>query len=192
MVQETHLYATQILLKTDAGRRSRLNDWYPTDRDERKRFIGLIGSMGQVKVPRLANYWSKHKLFFLPTPKSAMSRNRFELLLRIWHFADNEQAVQSNRLYKIENNLNFKFPRHLYTWREDMYRRKGSSLEGSTSFPAVASKEKTSIWDQALQTVQGKRIYMESLCLCGKRYHRWHVSNWKYCLKISTTSFGWG
>lgn len=82
MVHETNLYATQVLLSADAGPRSRLHDWIPTDHNEIKRFIGLIGWMGMIKVPRLADYWSKHKLFSFPTPKSVMSRNRFELLLR--------------------------------------------------------------------------------------------------------------
>lgn len=82
MVHETNLYATQVLLSADAGPWSRLHEWIPTDHNEIKRFIGLIGWMGMIKVPRLADYWSKHKLFSFPTPKSVMSRNRFELLLR--------------------------------------------------------------------------------------------------------------
>jgi len=32
-----------------------------------------------------------------------MSRNRFELLLRFWHFSDNKKAPGGDRIYKIRN-----------------------------------------------------------------------------------------
>jgi hypothetical protein len=41
-----------------------------------------------------------------------MSRNKFELILRFWHFTDNETSDKSDRLYKIRNILdktNFNF-----------------------------------------------------------------------------------
>lgn len=46
-----------------------------------------------------------------------MSRNKFELILRFWHFADNETSDKSDRLYKIRNildKINFNFE-HLHT-----------------------------------------------------------------------------
>lgn len=105
MVNETNLYATQILEKTDAAPRSRIHDWTPTDCQEMTKFIGLLGWMGLVKVPKLADYWRRSELYALPLPKNTMSRNRFELLLRFWHFANNDEAQQHNRLNKIENIL---------------------------------------------------------------------------------------
>lgn len=106
MVDETNLYATQQLLNADAAPQSRLHKWYPTCAGEMKRFIGLIGWMGLVKLPRLCDYWSTNELFSIPLPKKVMSRNRFELLLRFWHFANNEEAAADNRLCKIENVIN--------------------------------------------------------------------------------------
>lgn len=32
-----------------------------------------------------------------------MSRNRFVLIIRFWHFADNEQAPETVRIFKIRN-----------------------------------------------------------------------------------------
>lgn len=34
-----------------------------------------------------------------------MLRNRFELLLRFWNFANNETALEGGRLYKVQNLL---------------------------------------------------------------------------------------
>lgn len=102
MVNETNLYATQILEKTNVGPNSRLHDWTPTDRKEMTKFIALLGWMGLVKVPKLADYWRRSELYAIPLPKNTMSRNRFELLLRFWHFANNEEAERNNRLSKVE------------------------------------------------------------------------------------------
>ena len=107
MVDETNLYATQHLgTLDDVGPRSRLHRWTPIDISEMKRFIGLIGWMGLVKVPKLSDYWNTSELYSLELPKTTMSRNRFELLLKFWHFANNENAPQGNRLHKCENVLN--------------------------------------------------------------------------------------
>ena len=35
-----------------------------------------------------------------------MSRDRFELLLRFWHFSDNESAVDVDRLFKLRKKCN--------------------------------------------------------------------------------------
>lgn len=32
-----------------------------------------------------------------------MSRNRFELILRFWHFSNNEEAPENDRIFKIRN-----------------------------------------------------------------------------------------
>lgn len=107
MVDETNLYATQILEKSaDVGHSSRLHNWVPTDYQEMRKCIALLGYMGVVKVPELPDYWSKNKLFSFELPRNVMPRNRFELLLRFWHFADNDNAEPGNRLHKIEKFFN--------------------------------------------------------------------------------------
>lgn len=68
-----------------------------------KNFIALLGWMGVVKLERLADYWSKSELFSIPFARSLMSRNRFQLLLRFWHFSDNEDpSAKTNRLHKLQ------------------------------------------------------------------------------------------
>lgn len=66
-----------------------------------KRFFGLIIWMGIVKLPEIHLYWSKDAAYAQSLPVSVLSRNRFELLLRMLHFCDNENENHDDRLYKI-------------------------------------------------------------------------------------------
>ncbi|CAH1979895.1 unnamed protein product [Acanthoscelides obtectus] len=63
-------------------------------------FIGLQIWMGLFRAPKLADYWSKKKIY-VNQIAGVMSRNRFELLLANWHFQDNQTADTSDRLYKL-------------------------------------------------------------------------------------------
>ncbi|KAI4472918.1 hypothetical protein M0804_015556 [Polistes exclamans] len=86
--------------------------WTLTNKNELKRLFGLLIWMGMVNLPSLRLYWSQDPLFSQTFPRSVMSRGRFEILMRMLHFADNEAAVANNRLSKIkfiidELNTNF-------------------------------------------------------------------------------------
>lgn len=70
-----------------------------------RKFIGLVGWMGLVKLLCLQDYWSTNDLYDIPLARNAMSRNRFELLLKMWHFSDNTLAGTS-RIHKIEEIMN--------------------------------------------------------------------------------------
>lgn len=103
MIDQTNLYATQQLeLQDDVGHASRLHKWKPTEREELLKFIGLIGYMGLVKYLSLQDYWSLIPLYNNALVRNTMSRNRFEILLTMCHFADNIEAG-NNGLRKIEN-----------------------------------------------------------------------------------------
>lgn len=49
---QTNLFATQILLNTDATPSSRLREWVPTTNSEIRNFLGLIAWMGLIKLPK--------------------------------------------------------------------------------------------------------------------------------------------
>ncbi|XP_017796976.1 PREDICTED: piggyBac transposable element-derived protein 4-like [Habropoda laboriosa] len=98
IVEETNRYAEKILFEKTS---SRLDKWKPTDKTEIKRLFGLIMWMGIVKLPEVHLYWSKDAAYAQSLPSSVLSRNRFELLLRMLHFCDNENEDQNDRLYKI-------------------------------------------------------------------------------------------
>ena len=58
--------------------------------------------MGLVQMPTIRHYWCRRKLFEKNILTQVMSRNRFELLLKVWHFSNNENCPENDRLYKIQ------------------------------------------------------------------------------------------
>lgn len=105
MVVETNRNADQVLSKHRLTKSSRFIKWVPTNDVEMKQFLGLLMWMGLVQMPSLKDYWSLKMLYknSVTKTKNIMSRNRFELIIRFWHFSDNEQAPESDRIFKIRN-----------------------------------------------------------------------------------------
>ncbi|XP_064601226.1 piggyBac transposable element-derived protein 4-like [Liolophura sinensis] len=102
MVTETNRYAAAEINKQRPLRRhSRLNDWRDTNAVEMKKFLALLLHMGPVSLPTIEHYWSTNNLYKNTLFGSIMSRNRFQLLLRFWHFTDNANADATDRLYKL-------------------------------------------------------------------------------------------
>ncbi|XP_068235663.1 piggyBac transposable element-derived protein 4-like [Palaemon carinicauda] len=86
--------------------------WIPTDFDEMKKFIGIILCMGLVRLPKIELYWSKKKVYDYSFVCKHMKRDRFTLLLKCFHFNDNDLDDKSNKLYKIQpllDKLNQRF-----------------------------------------------------------------------------------
>lgn len=106
IVQQTNLYATQELLVNDTSSQSRTHAWVPVTINEMVKFLGLIGWMGLVKLPAIKDYWRVHKLYGVPLARTVMPRNRFELILKFIHFADNSVADPNDRLCKLRELLN--------------------------------------------------------------------------------------
>lgn len=108
IVVNTNLYANQYITERIVTEEitpgSRLNAWYDTTEDEIRLFLALLIWMGLDKKPSLKDYWSKNTLYSNEISKY-MSRNRFGLLLKFIHFADNEQCPPGSRLHKIEHLL---------------------------------------------------------------------------------------
>lgn len=101
IVEETNLYATQTLLEINAEPNSRLHNWEPVTQEDIRHFLGLVGFMGIVKLPSLADYWSQDEIFQIPFARKIMSRKRFEIILRMIHFSDNS-APHPSKLHKIQ------------------------------------------------------------------------------------------
>lgn len=104
IVQQTNLYAEQCIGTDEPSDHSRLKSWIPTNQTEIKRFFGIIMWMGLVPLASIDRYWSTNKLYKNDISK-VMPRNRFEILLRMLHFGDNETADKSNKLYKVQGIL---------------------------------------------------------------------------------------
>lgn len=70
-----------------------------------KRFFGLLLYKGIVSMSNISDYWSQELMFKNAFASNFMSRNRFELLLRMVHFSDNEENVYNVRLHKTQGLL---------------------------------------------------------------------------------------
>lgn len=103
MVIETNRNADQILNGRRITKASRYSKWTPTDSDEIKLFLGLLIWMGLMPLPSIKNYWSVKTRYKNHVASKIMSRSRFELLLRFWHFSNNEEALENDRIFKIRN-----------------------------------------------------------------------------------------
>lgn len=100
LVEQTNLYAAQEIQKNPLTRSSRLTRWVDTNNSEMRVFLGLLLHMGPCSFPSIEHYWNKDVMYEMRFWKSVMGRNRFQLLLRFWHFADNSLPSE-NRLRKI-------------------------------------------------------------------------------------------
>jgi hypothetical protein len=80
-------------------------DWTPVTLDELWIFLGLYFLMGIIRKPSMKDYWSTSPLLTTPVFPTAMSRNRFEAILRSLHFADNSRGDAQNKLWKLGSFL---------------------------------------------------------------------------------------
>ncbi|KAJ8942607.1 hypothetical protein NQ314_010028 [Rhamnusium bicolor] len=84
---------------------SRFTRWKDVDASEMKIFLGLLLHMGPYTLPTIDRYWNTDTFYKTTFWSSIMSRNRFQLILRFLHFADNS-GDSNDRLYKIRPDLN--------------------------------------------------------------------------------------
>jgi len=105
-VSETNRFAEQFLHATTLKRKSRAHNWSPTNSTEMKKFLGLLLTMGMVKKSLIADYWSTDPIVATPVFNASMPRDRFELLLKFWHFSDNQAMPEGDRLFKLRGVCN--------------------------------------------------------------------------------------
>ena len=109
MVDQTNLYAAQYIEshpELEEKPRSRVHDWQDVTVNEMKKFLGITLLMGLIKKPSIQLFWSKDPLWHTPIFKRAMRRDRYIIILKFLHFADNGDApdrVDPNRdrLFKV-------------------------------------------------------------------------------------------
>jgi hypothetical protein len=109
LVSQTNIYAETEFLRIGSAPISRLSQWKPINKNEMLTFIALIIDTGTIRVNRLNDYWKKYHLFNFTCFSNYMSRDRFLILMRCFHFAPNIEANQDqpqDRLYKIRPLIN--------------------------------------------------------------------------------------
>lgn len=106
IVECTNAFAmTKITRTAEASKNARIRSWSETNLAEMKHFFCLILYMGLVKLPKIADYWSKDEIMGQNFPRTVMSRNRFELLLQMIHFSQDDDNNQSDRLHRVKHLL---------------------------------------------------------------------------------------
>ena len=69
------------------------------------KFFGITIEMGLVQMPKVSYYWSSSQLYESEIIRSTMSREKFELLLKFWHFANNDEKHPSqDTLFKLHQH----------------------------------------------------------------------------------------
>lgn len=107
IVHYTNMYGSRMKESTDLPS-ARINRWKEVDDSEMLKFIGVIILTGLIKFPTMESYWKMDEIYYHPLlHKIGMSYNRFILLLKCWHFCDNDAPRdEGDRLYKISPLLN--------------------------------------------------------------------------------------
>jgi hypothetical protein len=95
--------------------------------------------MGIVRMNSLRDYWSRKWILKTDVARSVMSRKRFEILLKMLHFSDNEQCREGDRLYKVQPLL-------------DMLIK---------NYQAIYSPGKTFCIDETMVPYQGRLIFRQ-------------------------------
>ena len=101
MVEYSELYA-----------RSKGNTSYQTNGDEMRAFLGVLLVSGYASVPRRRLFWSHDADVHNNAISAAMSRNRFDEMMKYLHFADNSTLDADDKFAKVRlliSLLNEKF-----------------------------------------------------------------------------------
>jgi len=106
MVTETNRNAHQVLGQKALSPESFIANWIDSDKYEIRLFLGLVIWMGLVGMPTLDAYWRESVIYNNSVASKTMTRNRFQLHLRLWHFADNTAIEPNDRLHTIRDLAN--------------------------------------------------------------------------------------
>ena len=103
MVRKTNQYAEQYFQTHEITSLSKSRQWKSTTDQEMLKFLGIIIQIGLVQMPKLSHYWSSSQLYGSEIIRNSMSRERFELLLKFWHFSNNSNKNSNqDRLFKLK------------------------------------------------------------------------------------------
>ena len=95
--KETNRYARTVCTEMRRTRqlspRSMYVKWLPVTRDELWCFLAVCLHMGQVKKPKMSDYWSKSPSLNSTFCRSLMSFQRFRFILSMLHLNDNATFV---------------------------------------------------------------------------------------------------
>ena len=92
IARQTNLYATR-----DRNRRN-----FSVAPGDLARFFGVLLLSGYHRLPQETDYWSNQPDLGVPIVSDAMSRNSFQAIKSVIHFADNQNLPCGNKVAKVE------------------------------------------------------------------------------------------
>ncbi|KAJ8891552.1 hypothetical protein PR048_004080 [Dryococelus australis] len=101
--------------------------------------------------------------FKMSTIPSMMFRNRFEPLLSMWHFSDDELQLENDRLYKLTNVVDYlsqNFKKCILK-RNCMRKRNNCTIQRMFVNEAILPHENPQVQHENIQSVFWKRTHME-------------------------------
>ena len=176
LVTQTNLYATQYIEREhgNLGPRSTVHQWIPTDRPEMLTLMGILILMGIIHKPRIAMYWSTDDILATPIFNQVMRRDRFLLLMRFLHFADNRQYNPNDpghdKLYKLREIINMTKRRYPEVYYPGKYLSMDKSLvlfKGRLSFKQYISSKRSRFGIKLYQLCTPSGILLDFLVYHG-------------------------
>ncbi|XP_069177119.1 piggyBac transposable element-derived protein 4-like [Procambarus clarkii] len=106
IVQETNKYAADLIDEEELSDFSRLQRWQDTTVREMYVFLALCMLMKHCVKQVIDHYWSKDHTVPTPMFRKYMSRDRFAIILRCLHFANDEDRNDDDGLWEVRYVLN--------------------------------------------------------------------------------------
>lgn len=100
IVMESNRYYQQIA-QAKKSPYSRLRQWRETDVNEMYTFLAVYMLMVRNQKISVSEYWSTDRLLCSPIFHEIISKNRFDLLMSMLHFCNNEKQPENDKLFKI-------------------------------------------------------------------------------------------
>jgi hypothetical protein len=156
MVTETNRYAQQQI---SIGKSLK---WIDISKDEMERFLAILMLMGIHRLPEIRLYWSNNEMFANALIKKTMSRDRFVSILNNWHFSNNEDNLNNDRLWKIQKLV-------------DMF---------LTNFKTAIAPGKEVVIDESMVPWRGRLLFRQYI---PQKTHKYGIKLYKLCLPSGYT-----
>ena len=96
-----------VISHMEAKQRSLYNQWKPIDSDELWIYLCMLILMGIIQKPEMRLYWSNRHILATPIFGRLMSRDRFESIRKMIHFADPYlPSPDTDPVYKLRPFIN--------------------------------------------------------------------------------------
>lgn len=177
VVRETNRYAEQFITENEANLKehSNVKSWEKTTVNEIKTYLAMLVLMGIVYKARTPMYWSTDTILETPIFAKIMQRNRFQLLTKFIHFADNDRFDPNDpnrdRLYKIKEVCDLFRQQWKTVYSPGRYLSVDESLvlfKGRLAFKQYIRTKRSRFGIKFYTLSTDKGITLDNIIYCGK------------------------